>query len=182
MAILDFSHMSVQGFMHGIATRCSKSVSEDILQEKSLILTFPHSMVKTQRLVRIVLSIFMRMFIDQAGLPHRFGHMAIHPYPTELTCKSQHADGREIIIRPIRPEDANIEQNFVTGLSSQSRYYRFMQSFEKLTSLMLARFTQIDYDREMALIAVINDILPMRLKLPWHGMSSTRAGNHASLP
>ena len=42
-------------------------------------------------------------------------------------------------------------------LSEQSKYFRFMQNVESLTPLMLARFTQIDYDTEIALIAVIND-------------------------
>ncbi|OOZ45311.1 bifunctional acetate--CoA ligase family protein/GNAT family N-acetyltransferase [Solemya velum gill symbiont] len=89
-----------------------------------------------------------------------FGHMAIHPYPTELVSSWQHADGTDIVVRPIRPEDANIEQDFVTNLSAESKYFRFVQNFENLTPMMLARFTQIDYDTEMALIAVINDEKP----------------------
>lgn len=87
----------------------------------------------------------------------RYGHMAIHPYPSELVSTWQLADGTDIVIRPIRPEDANLEQDFVVNLSPESKYFRFMQSLERLTPMMLARFTQIDYDREMALIAVIND-------------------------
>jgi acetyltransferase len=87
----------------------------------------------------------------------RYGHMAIHPYPSELVSTWQLADGTDIVIRPIRPEDANLEQDFVVNLSPESKYFRFMQSLDRLTPMMLARFTQIDYDREMALIAVIND-------------------------
>ncbi len=87
----------------------------------------------------------------------RYGHMAIHPYPHELISTWQLSDSTKVSIRPIRPEDAKIEQDFVSQLSPESRYFRFMQSLDHLTPLMLARFTQIDYDREMALIAVIND-------------------------
>ncbi|GJL83266.1 MAG: acetyltransferase [marine bacterium B5-7] len=87
----------------------------------------------------------------------RYGHMAIHPYPSELESVWQLPDGTDVMVRPIRPEDARIEQTFVENLSEESRYFRFMQRLEKLTPLMLARFTQIDYDREMALVAVIND-------------------------
>ncbi len=87
----------------------------------------------------------------------RYGHMAIHPYPTELVSIWQLPDGTDVAVRPIRPEDAGIEQSFVEQLSDESRYFRFMHRLEKLTPLMLARFTQIDYDREMALVAVIND-------------------------
>jgi acetyltransferase len=87
----------------------------------------------------------------------RYAHMAIHPYPHELVSHWQLADGTDAIVRPIRPEDALIEQAFVERLSSESKYFRFMQSMEKLTPVMLARFTQIDYDREMALIVVVGE-------------------------
>jgi acetyltransferase len=87
----------------------------------------------------------------------RYSHMAIYPYPTHLVSHWQLADGLDITIRPIRPEDAELEQDFVRNLSEQSRYFRFMNSVQELSHVMLARFTQIDYSREMALIAVIED-------------------------
>jgi acetyltransferase len=87
----------------------------------------------------------------------RYAHMAIYPYPTHLVSHWQLADGTDITIRPIRPEDAELEQEFVRGLSPESRYFRFMNSVQELTPTMLIRFTQIDYSREMALIAVANE-------------------------
>ena len=102
-----------------------------------------------------VVAVDARVAVDSlSSRPGRYGHMAIHPYPTHLITKWQLADGADIVIRPIRPEDAGIEQAFVRNLSPQSRYYRFMQSLRELTPEMLVRFTQIDYDRELALIAV----------------------------
>jgi acetyltransferase len=89
-----------------------------------------------------------------------YGHMAIHPYPPQLETSWQLPDGTDVRVRPIRPEDAEIEQDFVQNLSPESKYFRFMQSMDKLTPLMLARFTQIDYDREMALVAVVNEHTP----------------------
>lgn len=89
-----------------------------------------------------------------------YGHMAIHPYPPELETNWQLPDGTDVSVRPIRPEDAETEQDFVQNLSPESKYFRFMQSMDKLTPLMLARFTQIDYDREMALVALINEHTP----------------------
>ena len=83
-----------------------------------------------------------------------YDHMAIHPYPRDLVTRGELADGTDVLIRPIRPEDAIIERDFVNGLSEQSRYFRFMYSLSKITPDLLSRFTQIDYDREMALIAV----------------------------
>lgn len=87
----------------------------------------------------------------------RYGHMAIHPYPSELESTWQLADGTNVTLRPIRPEDAQIEQDFVRNLSSESKYFRFMYGLDQLTPTMLDRFTQIDYDREMALVAVIGE-------------------------
>jgi acetyltransferase len=83
----------------------------------------------------------------------RYDHMAIHPYPSHLLSDFQLPDGRDIVIRPIRPEDAEIEDTFVRNLSPESKYFRFMQTLQELTSEMLIRFTQIDYDSEMAFIA-----------------------------
>ena len=84
----------------------------------------------------------------------RYSHMAIYPYPTHLVSYWQLADGTDITIRPIRPEDAELTQEFVRGLSPESRYFRYMNSVQELSHSMLVRFTQIDYSREMALIAV----------------------------
>jgi acetyltransferase len=87
----------------------------------------------------------------------RYSHMAIYPYPVHLIQEWQMNDGKIVTIRPIRPEDAELEQDFVKGMSDESRYYRFMDTLRELTQTMLVRFTQIDYDREMALVAVTAD-------------------------
>ncbi len=86
-----------------------------------------------------------------------YDHLAIHPYPAHLASDIQLHDGTNIIIRPIRPEDAEIEQQFIRDLSEEARYFRFMSSLHELSQEMLARFTQIDYHNEMALIAVNQD-------------------------
>jgi acetyltransferase len=85
----------------------------------------------------------------------RYGHMAIHPYPVELVSTWQPREGPQVTLRPIRPEDAEMEQAFVKRLSSESRYFRFMDTLRELTPQMLVRFTQIDYDREMAFVATV---------------------------
>ncbi len=85
----------------------------------------------------------------------RYGHMAIHPYPAQLVSAWQPAAGPAVTVRPIRPEDAELEQAFVRKLSPESRYFRFMDTMRELTPAMLVRFTQIDYDREMAFVATV---------------------------
>ncbi len=97
-----------------------------------------------------------RVAIDPArrAPPPRYGHMAIHPYPTELEGELRLRDGRTVRVRPIRPEDAAREVEFFSGLSPRSRYHRFMQHLPELPPRMLARFTQLDYDRELALVGL----------------------------
>ena len=83
-----------------------------------------------------------------------YHHLAIHPYPAHLVKRVQLNDGTDIVIRPIRPEDAESEAKFVRELSKKSKYFRFMNSIHELSQEMLVRFTQIDYHNEMALTAV----------------------------
>jgi acetyltransferase len=83
-----------------------------------------------------------------------YNHLAIHPYPIHLISDEQLNDGTDIVVRPIRPEDAEIEQAFIRGLSAESKYFRFMNSIHELSLEMLVRFTQIDYHNEMALVAI----------------------------
>jgi len=87
----------------------------------------------------------------------RYDHMAIHPYPSHLRTQFVTADGQTVEIRPIRPEDAQIEQEFVRRLSPETKYLRFMNTIRELSQAQLIRLTQIDYDREMAFIAVIDE-------------------------
>ena len=77
-----------------------------------------------------------------------------HAYPVRLEHIETLCDGSKMLVRPIRPEDASMELAFVEGLSAQSRYMRFFNSAPSLSPGMLARFTQVDYVRELALIAI----------------------------
>ena len=98
-----------------------------------------------------------RVVVDPAQ-PQRaaahYPHMAIHPYPVELEEDLVLRDGTRLKLRPMRPEDADLERAFVDGLSERSRYQRFMQALPRLSPQLLARFTQLDYDRELALVAL----------------------------
>jgi acetyltransferase len=97
-----------------------------------------------------------RITVDpqRRAVPDGYRHMAIHPYPIELVGDATLRDGTVLHVRPIRPEDAELERAFVAGLSDEARFFRFFYRLHELTPAMLARFTQIDYDRELALVAV----------------------------
>ena len=75
-------------------------------------------------------------------------------YPQDLVSTRRLSDGRAVTIRPIRPEDGELVQGFVRHLSDESRYSRFMAQLHELSASKLRYFTQIDYDRHLALIAV----------------------------
>jgi acetyltransferase len=78
----------------------------------------------------------------------------VQPYPSHLVQRLALADGTAVTIRPIRPEDEEIEQEFVRSLSDESRYFRFRDAVRELSPRMLEHLTRVDYDRHLALIAV----------------------------
>ena len=81
-------------------------------------------------------------------------HLVISPYPAELESREVTSDGLSIFVRPIRPEDAPLLINLFDTLSPTSIYYRFFGHLKSLPHSMLVRFTQVDYDREIDLVAV----------------------------
>jgi len=81
-------------------------------------------------------------------------HLVISPYPAELESREVTSGGLWIFVRPIRPEDAPILVNLFDTLSPTSIYYRFFGHLKSLPHSMLVRFTQVDYDREIDLVAV----------------------------
>lgn len=104
------------------------------------------------------LAVDARVVVDYTpGSADRYAHMAIYPYPAHLVTQWQLPDGTNVTIRPMRPEDAAIEQDFVRRLSDEAKYFRFMHAVQELSEDMLVRFTQLDYDRELALIAVTEE-------------------------
>ena len=77
---------------------------------------------------------------------------AIRPYPTELE-ETVELDGRALRLRPIRPEDFAQHKRFLARCSPEDLHSRFLSTFRELPDGDIARLTQIDYDREMAIIA-----------------------------
>jgi acetyltransferase len=85
----------------------------------------------------------------------RYDQLAIMPYPSSYARDWPMRGGGQYTLRPVQPTDAEMLQSLVRGLSDQSRYNRFVSSLRELSAQMLARYTLIDYDREMALVAVL---------------------------
>lgn len=96
-----------------------------------------------------VLALDARIVIGPAQ-PHR---LAIKPYPKKLELPLQW-NGTPIMLRPIRPEDEPQYRDMLTALTQEDMHFRFFCAVRQLQHSQLARLTQIDYDREMAFVAV----------------------------
>jgi acetyltransferase len=79
--------------------------------------------------------------------------LAIRPYPSGLEEAVTLGDGKEVLLRPIRPEDEPAHMRLFASLDPESVYFRFFSVVRELPHERMARYTQIDYDREMAFIA-----------------------------
>jgi acetyltransferase len=103
-----------------------------------------------------------RIVIDHApqavsGRANSYNHLSILPYPARYEQVWPLRGGGEYTVRPIHPDDAQMLQEMMLHLSPESRYFRFVSSIVELPPAMLAKFTLIDYDREMALVAVFKE-------------------------
>ena len=104
------------------------------------------------------LAVDARIVIEHAEAGAKeYDHLSILPYPSHYEQEWPLRGGGHYEIRPIRPDDANMLQTFVRSLSPESRYFRFVSSISELPARMLSRYTLIDYDREMALVAVYRE-------------------------
>ncbi len=80
--------------------------------------------------------------------------LAIRPYPEHLEETVELPSGLQILLRPIRPEDEPIHREFIDQLSEEDLRMRFFGLVHEFTHSQLAQQTQIDYDREMAFVAL----------------------------
>ncbi len=100
-----------------------------------------------------------RIVIDETSLETEspYPHLVITPYPSRYVMPWKLSDGREVLLRPIRPEDEPLEREMLSTLSEESMRGRFFQVIRNIPHEMLTRFCNIDYDREMAIVAEIRE-------------------------
>lgn len=89
------------------------------------------------------------------GSNENYNHLSIPPYPDEFTKKIKLKNGQEATLRSIKPEDEPMEEAMYYTLSKQTIYQRFFSYFSKPTHEDFSQFTNIDYDREIAIIAEV---------------------------
>lgn len=77
--------------------------------------------------------------------------------PSDLTWSDTLRDGSAILVRPIRPSDADSERHFIEALSPESRRFRFLGDVKTPSDALLRQFTRIDPAHEMAFVAMVDD-------------------------
>jgi acetyltransferase len=92
--------------------------------------------------------------ILQGVRPHE--HLVIAPYPSRYVSQWQLRDGTSILLRPIKPEDETIIDELFKSLSNETMRLRFFQVIKDMPHETLTRYCNIDYDREVALVAEMN--------------------------
>jgi len=75
--------------------------------------------------------------------------------PEELAESFEPIIGQAVTLRPLRPEDADIESAFLTGLSPETRASRLLGGVIKITREYIAQLTSVDYRRDMAIAATL---------------------------
>ena len=135
-------------------------LEEMIIRLSQLLIDFPEIAELDMNPVLIKdgdpVAVDARILVSPLAAPASL-HLVISPYPEEDESHMVSVDGRRIFIRPVRPEDAPLFTALFKTLSPTTIYYRFFGALKELSPEMLARFTQIDYDREIALVAIDED-------------------------
>jgi acetyltransferase len=104
-----------------------------------------------------VLALDARISIDPSPLPPakpRHAHFAIRPYPKEWERTLTLRGGQRIAVRPVRPEDENLYEEFFRNVSPDDMRLRFFGLVKDVGHAFIARLTQIDYGRSIALLAL----------------------------
>ncbi|MBK8505946.1 MAG: bifunctional acetate--CoA ligase family protein/GNAT family N-acetyltransferase [Saprospiraceae bacterium] len=93
--------------------------------------------------------------VVQVNRPYQ--HLVISPYPSQYEKNVKLKNGQKVHLRPIRPEDEPLEAGLFERLSKETIYFRFFGYLPAVDHNILSRFTHIDYDREMAIVAEIEE-------------------------
>ena len=100
-----------------------------------------------------ILAVDGRVVIKPSKVPSPH-HLVVSPYPNQYEITTTTRGGVTLLVRPVKPEDAPLLLDLFESLSRESVYYRFFSPLKSLSHKMLVVFTQIDYDQDMALVAM----------------------------
>ena len=101
-----------------------------------------------------------RVIVDRELMVHTvrpYSHLAIRPYPDEFVTERKLKDETPVTLRPIKPEDEPMWHELLAGCSTQSLWFRFSYLFKQTTHEMATRYCFIDYDREIGIVAEVEE-------------------------
>jgi acetyltransferase len=103
-----------------------------------------------------VVAVDARIVIDtEKKLPRKqhHKHLVIAPYPKKYVTQWKLTNGTSVVLRPIKPEDEIPLYNLFQSLSEETMRFRFFQAIRDMSHETLTRYCNIDYDREIAIVA-----------------------------
>ncbi|GAB1453833.1 bifunctional acetate--CoA ligase family protein/GNAT family N-acetyltransferase [Draconibacterium sp.] len=107
-----------------------------------------------------VIALDARIVVDEEILKNpvkEYSHLILRPYPESLIKTAKLKDGTEIILRPIKPEDEPLWLELLGSCSKESIYHRFRYDFYFDSHDIASQYCFIDYDREIAIVAEVED-------------------------
>lgn len=139
-----------------------KKLEETILLFSQLLVDFPQ--IKEIDINPLLINekdaciLDARIVIDKDKVCRKFEpheHMVISPYPKKDELLWSLKNGNEVLLRPIKPEDEPMWLEMFQSLSDESIRYRFFQMLKDTPHEVRVRYCNIDYDREIAIVAEI---------------------------
>ncbi|MEN6451639.1 MAG: bifunctional acetate--CoA ligase family protein/GNAT family N-acetyltransferase [Thermoguttaceae bacterium] len=107
-----------------------------------------------------VVALDARVVIDRSMVVHTvrpYAHLAVRPYPEEYVTQRKLKDGTPVTLRPIKPEDEPMWHDLLGSCSTQTLWSRFSYLFKQTTHEMATRYCFIDYDRELGIVAEVEE-------------------------
>jgi acetyltransferase len=140
-----------------------RQLEEMIVSFSHLVVDFPEIMEMDINPVGIVagkaIVLDAKIVMDKSCLESStlYPHLVITPYPTRYISHWRLPDGEDVLLRPIKPEDEPLEHEMLTTLSAETIRGRYYHTIRNITHMMHVRSCNIDYDREMAIVAEIRE-------------------------
>ena len=137
-----------------------KPIEEILVKFSQLVIDFPE--IKEMDINPLivdkkdVVAVDTRIMIDEAKIKTKIQaheHIVVTPYPKKYTANWKLKNGIPVILRPIKPEDETLLDELFQSFSKETMRFRFFQIIKEMPHETLTRYCNIDYDREIAIVA-----------------------------
>jgi len=140
-----------------------RQLEEIIVSFSNLVMDFPEIQEMDINPLGIVngkaVALDAKIIMDKGCLEEsaQYPHLVITPYPVRYVSNWRSADGTDVLLRPIKPEDEPLEHDMLTEISEETLRGRYYQTIKNISHMMHVRSCNIDYEREMAIVAEIRE-------------------------